>query len=171
MTTPADQIHHAAASGFQAGAEAYDRGRPGYPEEAVAYLVDALRIGSSSTVLDLGAAAENGEADAVVVAAAFHWFDGDVALAEIHRVLCPTGRLGVVWNVRDESVDWMARLTDIIDVYAGDTPRFRTGAWRGAFERTRLFERLRLLIEHPDLSGKDEIVFPYRTDVFWCERL
>jgi SAM-dependent methyltransferase len=39
--------------------------------------------------------------DAVVVAQAFHWFDTDAALAEIHRVLCPDGCLSIVRNQRD----------------------------------------------------------------------
>ncbi|WP_460952979.1 class I SAM-dependent methyltransferase [Pseudomonas marginalis] len=72
-------------------------------------------------------------ADAVVCAQAFHWFSTEAALAEIHRVLKPGGRLGLVWNVRDESVDWVAAITDIITPYEGDTPRFHTGLWREAF--------------------------------------
>ena len=62
-------------------------------------------------------------ADAVVCAQAFHWFSTEAALAEIHRVLKPDGRLGLVWNVRDESVDWVAAITAIITPYEGDTPR------------------------------------------------
>ncbi|QOQ77040.1 class I SAM-dependent methyltransferase [Pseudomonas poae] len=72
-------------------------------------------------------------ADALVCAQAFHWFSTEAALAEIHRVLKPDGRLGLVWNVRDESVDWVAAITDIITPYEGDTPRFHTGRWREAF--------------------------------------
>lgn len=72
-------------------------------------------------------------ADALVCAQAFHWFATEAALAEIHRVLKPDGRLGLVWNVRDESVDWVAAITDIITPYEGDTPRFHTGRWREAF--------------------------------------
>jgi len=72
-------------------------------------------------------------ADAVVCAQAFHWFSTEAALAEIHRVLKPDGRLGLVWNVRDESVDWVAAITEIITPYEGDTPRFHTGRWREAF--------------------------------------
>ena len=71
--------------------------------------------------------------DAVVCAQAFHWFSTEAALAEIHRVLKPDGRLGLVWNVRDESVDWVAAITEIITPYEGDTPRFHTGRWREAF--------------------------------------
>ncbi|WP_456027217.1 methyltransferase domain-containing protein [Pseudomonas capeferrum] len=76
---------------------------------------------------------ETAVADAVVCAQAFHWFSTEAALAEIHRVLKPDGRLGLVWNVRDESVDWVAAITDIITPYEGDTPRFHTGRWREAF--------------------------------------
>src|SRR5690606_39572748 len=55
----------------------------------------------------------DGALDAVVCAQAFHWFAGREALDEFHRVLRPGGRLGLVWNVRDESVDWVAELTAI----------------------------------------------------------
>ncbi|MGK9418866.1 methyltransferase domain-containing protein [Pseudomonas cedrina] len=72
-------------------------------------------------------------ADAVVCAQAFHWFSTQAALAEIHRVLKPGGRLGLVWNVRDETVGWVAAITEIITPYEGDTPRFHSGRWREAF--------------------------------------
>lgn len=48
--------------------------------------------------------------NAVFVAQAFHWFDVDDALAEIHRVLVPRGGLGLLWNERDESVEWVREL-------------------------------------------------------------
>ncbi len=76
---------------------------------------------------------ETASADALVCAQAFHWFSTEAALAEIHRVLKPNGRLGLVWNVRDESVDWVAAITQIITPYEGDTPRFHSGHWREAF--------------------------------------
>lgn len=72
-------------------------------------------------------------ADAVVCAQAFHWFANAAALAEIHRVVRPGGRLGLVWNVRDESVDWVAELTRIMTPYEGDAPRFYKGEWRQPF--------------------------------------
>ena len=49
--------------------------------------------------------------DSVVVAQAFHWFDASKALAEISRVLRPGGGLGLVWNERDETVDWVHKLS------------------------------------------------------------
>ncbi len=72
-------------------------------------------------------------ADALVCAQAFHWFATERALAEIRRVLRPGGRLGLIWNVRDESVDWVATISEILTPYEGDAPRFGKGAWRQAF--------------------------------------
>ena len=44
-----------AVLGFGGGAEAYERGRPGYPAHAVAWLAERLGLGPGRTVLDLGA--------------------------------------------------------------------------------------------------------------------
>lgn len=71
--------------------------------------------------------------DAVVCAQAFHWFATAAALQEMRRALAPGGTLGLIWNVRDESVPWMAELTAITDPWEGDTPRYRTGNWRRVF--------------------------------------
>lgn len=48
-------VHDVAESGFGAGAEAYERGRPGYADDVVAWLVDRLTIGPGRTVVDLAA--------------------------------------------------------------------------------------------------------------------
>ncbi len=48
--------------------------------------------------------------DAVLVAQAWHWVDPAVAAPEVGRVLRPGGTLGLLWNVRDASVDWVAEL-------------------------------------------------------------
>ncbi|MGC1328993.1 class I SAM-dependent methyltransferase [Pseudomonas sp.] len=71
--------------------------------------------------------------DAVVCAQSFHWFATAQALAEIRRVLKPGGCLGLVWNMRDNSVPWVARLDALVNHYEGDTPRYYTGAWRSVF--------------------------------------
>lgn len=41
----------------------------------------------------------DGSVDAVLVGNAFHWFDAEVATAEIHRVLRPDGGFAIVFNV------------------------------------------------------------------------
>jgi SAM-dependent methyltransferase len=150
-----------------------------------------------------------GSVDAVVAAQAFHWFDFDVALAEIHRVLRPGGGLGLIWNLRDEHHDWVARLGDVRRRY-GDI-RYDSGEWRDAIERSPWFGSLgerqfayeqvlepegvvelmasrsfiaalpppehaavrdeirNLLAHHPDTAGRERLVLPYRTDVYWTQ--
>jgi SAM-dependent methyltransferase len=112
--------------------------------------VDEMRAALAAAVPGASALAGTAESlpladdsvDAVVAGSAFHWFRGDEALAEIHRVLRPKGRLGLLWNVRDESVPWVAELTAIMEPHRGGTPGYRSGAWREAFERTQLFSPL-----------------------------
>ncbi|WP_422749248.1 class I SAM-dependent methyltransferase [Mycobacterium sp. WMMD1722] len=52
--------------------------------------------------------------DAVLVAQAWHWFDPERAAKEVARVLRPGGRLGLVWNTRDERSGWVKDLGRII---------------------------------------------------------
>lgn len=152
-------------------------------------------------------------ADALVVAQAFHWFDSERALPEIHRVLRDGARLGLIWNIRDEASDWSERLTAIFDRLSGpDAPRYKHSRWRKVFESTDLFgplhhwvayhvhevsrqafidrvmsvsyvasaspagrehvlaEVTELLNTDPELSGKDDLLMPYRTDVYTADR-
>jgi SAM-dependent methyltransferase len=253
------RIHPAAAVGFEAAVERYERGRPSYPEDAVSFLIRAVGIDPGRDIVELGAGTgkftelivatgarivavepvpgmrealartcpsvevvdgtaeqiplPDASADAVVVAQAFHWFAGEIALPEIHRILRPGGALGLIWNIRDEASDWAERLTEIFDRLTGDgDPRYRDMRWREAFETTDLFgpfhhqvayhvhqvtrdefldrvlsvsyvasapeaERERVVAEvadllenDPELHGREQIVMPYRTDVYWCAR-
>lgn len=162
------RVPDAAARGFQRGAGDYEAARPGYPDDVVRFLVEALDIGTGRRVLDLAAGTgkltrlltgrgaalvavepvaamrstlaelvpeadvRDGTAeaiplpddsvDAVVVAQAFHWFRADAALAEIDRVLHPGGALALVWNVRDESVDWVRRFGELLVAGAAADP-------------------------------------------------
>jgi SAM-dependent methyltransferase len=48
-------VNPAAAQGFSAGADAYDRGRPSYPVAAVDHVVKELGLAAGRRVIDLGA--------------------------------------------------------------------------------------------------------------------
>jgi SAM-dependent methyltransferase len=144
------------AASFGSVADEYERARPGYPDDAVRWLLGERPL----TVVDVGAgtgkltrqlvaaghdvvavepldemraqleaavpearalagSAEaiplpGGSADAVVAAQAFHWFDHERSMPEIARVLRPRGVLALIWNMRDESVEWMARLSELL---------------------------------------------------------
>jgi SAM-dependent methyltransferase len=164
----------------------YERGRPGYPDEAV----NVADVPVSSSVLDVGAgtgkltrllltrfarvvAVEPADAmrrllaelcpdaealtgsaeaipladasvDAVFSAEAFHWFDGERALAEIERVLRPGGALVLMWNVpagpTQPPIEALERLVDErapqdIAYHPCDlnADRFASGEWRAPF--------------------------------------
>jgi SAM-dependent methyltransferase len=170
---------------FESAAAEHERGRPGYPQDAVEYLAGRLGISEGKTVVDIaagtgkltrglqpagafliaiepletmlaelvravpavaavGAVAEGlplagDSVDAIVVANAWHWFDSPAALGELRRVLRPRGHLAIVYNRRDESVEWVARLSEIIDEYRGKTPHYRSGRWREEIETTSFF--------------------------------
>jgi SAM-dependent methyltransferase len=190
---------HPAARGFARSPDAYERGRPDYPEAAVAWLCEALEIEPGSTVVDLAAGtgkltrllapragrviavepiaemaaklrelvpraeAVEGTAedmplpdssvDAVTVAQAFHWFDQERAIAEIHRVLRPGGRLGLMWNHRDLADPLQKAIDDLVNRHRYDTPAERDQRWRAAFAETTQFTPL----EQRDFRNVQEV--------------
>jgi SAM-dependent methyltransferase len=178
-------IHEAARRGFEREADAYERGRPGYPPEVTEWVVRTLGLGRGRTVVDIGAGTgkltrallpsgaeviavepvaemravlerelrevralegtaeslplDDASADAIVVGQAFHWFDAAAALAEFHRVLRASGRLGLLWNLRDRKQDLQRAIDEITEPLRGDTPSQSSGAWRSALEQSPLF--------------------------------
>ncbi len=150
--------HDEMATSFGAESGAYEQGRPGYPDEAVAWLLestgphprvadigagtgkltrvvqrfageviavepdagmlDALRLAVPGVETLIGTAEQldlpDASVDAAVFGQAWHWVEPDVASAEVGRIVKPGGILGLIWNIRDESVPWVARLTEIM---------------------------------------------------------
>jgi ubiquinone/menaquinone biosynthesis C-methylase UbiE len=100
----------------------------------------------------------DGSAVAVVCAQSFHWFATKAALAEIHRVLKPGGTLLLVWNVRDESVDWVAALTTIMMPHEGDAPRFYKGDWRKVFPAEGFGELIETKYRHQHVGPAEQVV-------------
>lgn len=147
------------ARSFGHVADAYDRARPGYPDEAATWLVGRAHTHQPATVLELGAGTgkltevlvraghrvlptdplpemlarladrvsvqpvvttaerlplPSRSVDVVVCGQSFHWFDHDLALPEIARVLRPGGFLALAWNYYDVGIPWVKRLRDLI---------------------------------------------------------
>ena len=68
--------------------------------------------------------------DAVLVAQAWHWFDHDRAAAEVARVLRGGGGIGLVWNARDRSIDWVDEIWTIMDRVEKRAPWRNHEQWR-----------------------------------------
>ncbi|HEY7288524.1 MAG TPA: class I SAM-dependent methyltransferase [Vicinamibacterales bacterium] len=96
--------------------------------------------------------------DAVVCAQSFHWFATGQALREFSRVMTFGGMLVLVWNVRDETVPWVKRLSAITDEYEGDTPRFKTRRWQDAFAGSGFVEIDHREVGHVHIGLADHVV-------------
>jgi SAM-dependent methyltransferase len=205
MSNPPFDIHAVARQGFGFAqqAEAYRRGRPGYPPELQGWLGETLGLKPGGTVADVGAgtgkftplllatgaeviaiepvdamreriaphahlrvqagtAQATGLAaaslDALVCAQAFHWFATPAALDEFARVMKHGARLGLVWNVRDESVDWVAALTRIITPYEGDAPRFYKGDWQRVFPHPAFGPLAETAFAHAHIGPPERVI-------------
>lgn len=74
----------------------------------------------------------------VVAAQAWHWMDPTVAVPQVARVLRPGGRLGLVWNDRDESIEWVRELGELMgsgEAVSGDEEDPAVGPPFGPLER------------------------------------
>jgi len=178
-------VNEFASKGFSSAADVYERARPTYAADAVAWTCERLGIRPGRTVLDLAAGTgkltrdlvptgahviavepldemrehlvrllpdvealggtaediplEDGSADAVVCAQAFHWFDPERALPEIHRVLSAGGGLALLYNSRDLHDHVQKTLDDLLEPYRGDVRRHWTNAHDDVLEHTDLF--------------------------------
>jgi SAM-dependent methyltransferase len=124
-------------------------------------MLDQLRTAVPEAIVHQGSAEDiplaDQSVDAVFVAQAWHWVDQDVALPSVARVLRPGGTLGLVWNLRDERVPWVARLTEAMHPATGemflDNSVIQTGPfgpleeaefeWSMSFDRAALIELLK----------------------------
>lgn len=95
-----------------------ERGLDVIAVDPIAEMLEMLRKSLPDTPALLGTAEEiplaDNSVDAVLVAQAWHWFNPARAIPELTRVLRPGGRLGLVWNTRDERLGWVRELGQII---------------------------------------------------------
>lgn len=95
-----------------------ERGLDVVAVDPIAEMLELLKSALPDTPALLGTAEQiplpDSHVDAVLVAQAWHWFDLERAVAEVARVLRPGGRLGLVWNTRDERLGWVKDLGRII---------------------------------------------------------
>ncbi|MCM0675503.1 class I SAM-dependent methyltransferase [Micromonospora phytophila] len=105
----------------------------------------------------------DGAADAVLVGQAYHWFDKERAHAEIARVLRPGGTFAPIWNTRDESVGWVARLSRIADLRdtAGNLVE-KTTDFGPAFGPVELAE-----FAHRTTLSPEEVIGMLHTRSYW----
>jgi SAM-dependent methyltransferase len=82
---------------------------------------------------------EGGSVDVVAAAQAFHWFDHDRALPEIHRVLREEGWLALVWNMRDTDDPLQAAVEELLAPLRRDVPMQQLGLWRKPLAQSPLF--------------------------------
>jgi SAM-dependent methyltransferase len=90
------KVHDVAAWTYGASSDAYERGRPSYPPDAVACVVEALAIGPSSAVVDLAA-----------------------GTGKLTRLLVPTGARVVAVEPVDSMRATLVETVPGIDVVAG----------------------------------------------------
>lgn len=95
-----------------------ERGLSVIAVDPIAEMLEVLRGALPDTPALLGTAEHiplpDNAVDAVLVAQAWHWFDPERAVAEVARVLRPGGRLGLVWNVRDDRLGWVKEFSRIV---------------------------------------------------------
>lgn len=97
-------------------------------------------------------------ADAVICAQCFHWFPNEKALKEIRRVLKPTGRLGLVWNIRDATTPWVARIIEIMAPYDPGTPDYESQEWRKVFPADGFSELREHAFPNPQAGPPEKVI-------------
>ncbi|CAM6096933.1 unnamed protein product [Calypogeia fissa] len=84
------------------------------------------------------------------------------ALKEIHIVLKPRGKLGLIWNLEGRnSAKWVASLRQLYEKYEMGTPQYRLGMWEevwGTEEAKKLFTELHeAQFQHVQLCTEDVV--------------
>ncbi len=117
----------------------------------------------------------DGSVDAAILGQAWHWVDPSAGSAEVGRVLRPGGSLGLIWNIRDETVGWVRRLGEVMGgsraesmISGGDPPIAepfgrldkRSWPWRRSMTRATLTSMVRsrsyIITAEPEVRARIE---------------
>ncbi|ODV92813.1 hypothetical protein CANCADRAFT_23371 [Tortispora caseinolytica NRRL Y-17796] len=173
------KVNQIAQSSFTANHEIYDRVRPSFDKDGVAFLIEeVMHLKPGAKVIEVGAGTglftetlkpydlnilavepsegmresfkkrcpdveivdgdayslpvEDGIADAVLVAQAFHWFADSDAVKEFRRVLKKGGYLGLLWNNEDmeEASEVQRKCVELMWSYDSIVPQQRHNKWQ-----------------------------------------
>ncbi len=107
---------------------------------------------------------------AVFCADAFHWFDGEQALAEIARILQPRGALVLMWNEpakpTEPSIAAAGALLNERGSAERQIDRYASGAWQEPFARSPFEELSQARFDHQQVVDQEQLL-AYFASMSW----
>ena len=101
----------------------------------------------------------DGSVDVITCAQAFHWFDLESALPELHRVLAVDGLLVLVWNKRDVGDPLHRAIEGLLGPHRDAISGQFLEGWRARVEASPLFGPVeRRLFQFDQLVTRDDVV-------------
>jgi len=83
--------------------------------------------------------------DIVTAFQAFHWFQADRALLEMHRILKEAGRVSLVWNLRDRGDPCTDAYSEVVNLFATIPAAEERAGVAGPLRESPLFTKYELL--------------------------
>ena len=91
----------------------------------------------------------------ILIESSFDSFENEEALAEISRVLVPTGRVGFLRRIRDVNVPWVKELEDIVASFSEDFNKTEDHCdqWKASFHESPFFKDLKTVssLDEPEV--------------------
>jgi SAM-dependent methyltransferase len=113
---------------------------------------------------------DDASVDVVTVAQAFHWFQYDEALAEIKRVLKPGGWLVILFNRRDERVDWVRVWSDVIEWHGRRISEYDSIDWTALLNGAGYTDLGRAEVEWEQTINRDLLAARVRSVSYIAEK-